>query len=189
MVAPVAGQPSEEPGQTKPFARFSESAQRVRDSVAARVGSAFAAPLLLLPVSAEHEAVLRDSITAAARAQLGARYQLGAETPQRGFDCSGLVRFVLGALRIDVPRTARTQALAGRAVERDTMQLRPGDLLTFGREKRVTHIGIYVGNGRFIHASTSKRRVVESSLTARGWFARHWLGVRRLVAAADSVTG
>lgn len=189
MASPAAGQRDTIPERPKPFARISESAQRVRDSVALRLGAALTIPSLLLPVSAEHEAVLRDSITAAARAQLGARYRYGAESPQRGFDCSGLVRFVLAALRIDLPRTARTQALAGVAVDKDTTQLRPGDLLTFGRGKRVTHIGIYVGEGRFIHASTSKRRVVESALTERGWFGRHWLGVRRVVATTDATSG
>lgn len=189
MASPAAGQQEPASERPKPFAPISESAQRVRDSVTARVSAAFTTAALLLPVDAVHEAVLRDSITAAARAQLGARYRLGAESPQRGFDCSGLVRFVLAALRIDVPRTARTQALAGRALEKDTAQLRPGDLLTFGRGKRVSHIGIYVGEGRFIHASTSKRRVVESKLTERGWFGRHWLGARRVVASADSTSG
>lgn len=188
VASPVAGQADSMSTRAKPFAELSESAQRVRDSVSARVGSALAATLLLLPEGASQETALRDSITAMARAQLGTKYRFGAESPQRGFDCSGLVRFVLGALRIDLPRTARTQALAGSAVERDTTHLRPGDLLTFGRGKRVTHIGIYVGEGRFVHASTSKRRVVESILTERGWFGRHWLGARRVVAVADSAS-
>jgi cell wall-associated NlpC family hydrolase len=84
-----------------------------------------------------------------------------------------------------LPRTAATQALAGRALERDTAQLRPGDLLTFGRGQRVTHIGIYAGRGRFIHASSAGRSVVESLLRPGNWYARHWLGARRIVAEAD----
>ena len=76
------------------------------------------APALLLPASTEHEAVLRDSLLAIARSQLGTRYRLGAESPGKAFDCSGLVRIVLSALRLDLPHTAATQALAGQAMRR-----------------------------------------------------------------------
>lgn len=173
--------------QPKPFAELSASAQRLRDSLLVRVAGV-AAPSLLVPVSAEQEAALRDSVLAIARSQLGARYRLGAQSPGRAFDCSGLVRFVLSALRLDLPRTAASQALAGEAVERDTAQLRPGDLLTFGRGRRVTHIGIYVGEGRFIHASSAGQRVLESTLRSGSWYVRHWLGARRVVASAESVS-
>lgn len=185
----VAAQGTRATPRPRPFTELSASAQRLRDSLAARVGAAVAAtPILIRPASAEHEAVLRDSLLAVARSQLGTRYRLGAESPGKAFDCSGLVRFVVSALRFDLPRTAATQALTGRAVERDTAQLRPGDLLTFGRGRRVTHIGIYVGEGRFIHASSAQRRVIESTLRRGSWYARNWLGVRRLLAAADSAT-
>src|SRR5205085_9946120 len=97
---------------------------------------------------------LRDSMVALARAQIGKRYVRGGQSPERGFDCSGLVRYVLGGFRVDMPRTARQQATEGLAVTRDTTRLRPGDLLTFGKGTRgVSHIGIYVGNGRYVHAS------------------------------------
>lgn len=173
----------------KPFAEVSASAQRLRDSLAVRVAAPVsAAPSLLLPASAEQEAVLRDSLLALARSQLGTRYRFGAQSPGKAFDCSGLVRFVLSALRLDLPRTAARQALAGQRVDRDTTQLRPGDLLTFGRGQRVTHIGIYVGEGRFIHASSAKRSVVESTLGRGSWYLRHWLGARRVLASAESLS-
>ena len=128
--------------------------------------------------------VLRDSLVALARAQLGRRYRHGGETPVRGFDCSGLLAYVLATLHLSIPRTAAQQATVGSEVVPDTAQLRPGDLLTFGRGKRVTHIGIYVGDGRFIHASSRAGRVVESSLfRAPGPGIKPWRGVRRLVAA------
>jgi cell wall-associated NlpC family hydrolase len=102
----------------------------------------------------------RDSLVAIAKAQVGTRYVRGGQTPERGFDCSGLVRYVMAGLRIDVPRTAAQQAGSGRAVSRDKSRLRPGDLLTFGPGKRgVSHIGIYVGNGRYVHASSVAGRV------------------------------
>jgi cell wall-associated NlpC family hydrolase len=120
----------------KPFAEFSESAL-----------------------------TMRDSVVAIARAQVGKKYRMGGATPDRGFDCSGLVRYVLQAMRVDVPRTSREQSRIGAAVPRDTTQLRPGDLLLFGKPKAgVSHVGIYVGNGRYVHASSVAGRVIESPL-------------------------
>jgi cell wall-associated NlpC family hydrolase len=131
---------------------------------------------------------LLDSVVAVARAQLGTRYRLGGESP-RAFDCSGLVQYVMRALDYSLPRTAREQAKVGVAIPTDTAQLRAGDLLLFGRKGKVTHIGIYVGNGRFVHASTAAHRVVERPLLrkpAKGIVP--WIGARRLVAAADDST-
>lgn len=126
---------------------------------------------------------MRDSIVAVARAQIGTPYRHGGTTPGRGFDCSGLVRYVLGALQVALPRTAAQQAALGAALPKDTTQLRPGDLLTFGNAKRVTHIGIYVGNGRYVHASTTAGRVIETSLTrTRSPLVRSWRGARRVLA-------
>ena len=108
---------------------------------------------------------LRDSVVAVARAQVGRRYVMGGDSPNHGFDCSGLVQYVLEALRIDVPRTSREQSTVGFAVERDTNVLLPGDLLMFGRPSDgVSHVGIYVGHGRYIHASSVAGRVIESPL-------------------------
>jgi cell wall-associated NlpC family hydrolase len=87
----------------------------------------------------------------------------------------------------ELPRTAAQQAQAGREVPRDASQLRPGDLLTFGRGGRVTHIGMYIGNGRFIHASTGAGRIVEANLDRpASRLVRAWYGVRRLLADPDS---
>ena len=132
-----------------------------------------------------HSRAKLDSVVAIARAQLGTRYRLGGESPL-AFDCSGLVQYVMRALDFSLPRTAREQATAGVPVPTDTAQLRAGDLLLFGRKGKVTHIGIYVGNGRFVHASTGAHRVVERPLLrkpARGIVP--WIGARRLFATAD----
>lgn len=130
---------------------------------------------------------LGDSIVALARTQLGKRYVHGGASPGRGFDCSGLVKYIASALHIAVPRTARLQARTGEEVPRDTADLLPGDLVTFGRGRRVSHIGIYVGDGRFIHASTAAGRVVETWLL-RPWAAgiKPWRGARRLAMTTDS---
>ena len=97
---------------------------------------------------------LRDSVVAVARAQVGTKYRLGGGSPEKGFDCSGLIQYVMGALRLNVPRTAKQQAKAGLAIKRDTSRLLPGDILTFGKGKKgsVSHVGIYVGDGKMINA-------------------------------------
>lgn len=131
---------------------------------------------------------MRDSIVALARAQIGTPYKLGGTTPGRGFDCSGLVRYVLGALRVALPRTAAQQATVGADLPKDTTHLRPGDLLTFGKGNRITHVGIYVGSGRYVHASTTAGRVIETSLSrTRSPLVRSWRGGRRVLADADPV--
>lgn len=139
-----------------------------------------AKPFAAFSASAEN---LRDSLVALARAQLGRRYVRGGTSPDRGFDCSGLIKYIAEALHLDVPRTARLQARSGLAVARDTSRLRPGDLLTFGRRRQgVSHIGIYIGGGRFIHASTVAGKVIESRLDrAPAPRIKPWLGARRLL--------
>ncbi|HEX2778595.1 MAG TPA: C40 family peptidase [Gemmatimonadaceae bacterium] len=128
-----------------------------------------------------------DSVVAMARRQLDARYRLGGESP-KGFDCSGLVRYVMSALDLSLPRTAREQARVGTAVPTDTAKLRPGDLVLFGRKGKVTHIGIYVGDGYMVHASTKAKRVVERPLLRRpAPGIVPWIGARRLLAGDDSL--
>jgi cell wall-associated NlpC family hydrolase len=132
---------------------------------------------------------LGDSLVALARAQIGRRYRFGGTTPEHGFDCSGLVRYVLAALHISVPRTAREQARSGMLVERDTSQLQPGDLVTFGSKHRISHIGIYVGGGRFVQASSKAGRVIETPLNRRLVAGvKPWRGARRLVPADSTLT-
>ncbi|MEO6208852.1 MAG: C40 family peptidase [Gemmatimonadaceae bacterium] len=140
---------------------------------------------------------LRDSLVSLARAQVGRKYVHGGETPARGFDCSGLVRYIVAALHIVVPRTAAKQAFAGVEVPADTSQLLPGDLVTFGRGTKgaVSHIGIYVGNGRIVHASTKAHEVIETDLmNPKVAGVKRWRGARRVltddrsVAVADSVS-
>jgi cell wall-associated NlpC family hydrolase len=130
----------------------------------------------------------RDSVVQLARAQLGRRYLFGGTTPA-GFDCSGFLRYLMRAVGHELPRTAAEQAHAGREVPRDPSLLRPGDILTFGRGGRVTHVGVYVGNGRFIHASTGRHQIVEADLDRpASHLVRAWYGVRRLLADDDTAT-
>ncbi|MFL5576149.1 MAG: C40 family peptidase [Gemmatimonadaceae bacterium] len=150
----------------------------------AAVVQAHPAPFAALSASATS---LRDSLVARARAQIGRRYRIGGESPDGGFDCSGLVRYVMSGLKVPLPRTANQQARAGREVPRDESLLRPGDLVTFGSKRRISHIGIYVGEGRFVHASTKAGRVIESKLDRPpSPLIKPWRGVRRVIVTGDS---
>ena len=134
---------------------------------------------------------LRDSIVAIARAQVGRRYLPGGATPKRGFDCSGLVKYVLQSMHVDVPRTAIAQARIGSRIPRDTNALRPGDLLMFGKPKDgVSHVGIYVGHGRYVHASSVAGRVIESPLNRPpSALVKVLKSVRRVLAVRESPPG
>jgi len=85
-------------------------------------------------------ATIRDSLVSFARAQLGRKYVRGGQSPEMGSDCSGLVKYVMSAFHLDVPRTARQQAKVGVPLGTDTGMLRPGDLLTFGRPRAASRI-------------------------------------------------
>ena len=108
-----------------------------------RIASAITSTPLVAAFSASAQG-LRDSIVAKARGQIGTRYKLGGTKPNLALDCSGLVKYVMGALDVVLPRTAQKQSTVGREVPKDLAALKPGDLLTFGRGKRISHIGIYV---------------------------------------------
>ena len=126
-------------------------------------------------------AARRDSLVRLARAQVGRRYVYGGDRPDLGFDCSGFVRYVAQLVGLRLPRTAALQALLGRPVPLDA--LRPGDLLFFGTAGgRVTHVGLYVGDGRYVHASSQAGRVVEAWFQPDRSGAYRWLGARRLPA-------
>src|SRR5947207_3132750 len=146
------------------------------------------APIPVLAGMSASASSLRDSIVALARAQIGTRYRHGGATPKRGFDCSGLVQYVMARFEMVLPRTARAQAAAGLAVDRDTALLRPGDLLTFASAGKaaISHIGIYIGDGHFVHASSVAGRVIESPLNrAPAPKIKIWRGVARVPMLAD----
>jgi cell wall-associated NlpC family hydrolase len=128
---------------------------------------------------------LRDSIVSLARQQIGTPYVWGAETPGRAFDCSGLVKYVMSWFNVALPRTAHEQSYSGIRVGRELNRMKPGDLLTFGTARHITHIGFYSGNGRYVHASRPGVGVVESVLNPS---AARFRGAIRLVADADTLT-
>lgn len=127
----------------------------------------------------------RDSLVRLTRQQVGLKYRLGAVKPGLAFDCSGLVKWIMSAFDLHLPRTAAEQARLGIEVPKDTAQMLPGDLLFFGRGKRVTHIGIYVGDGKFVHAANRRKGVIESEVSPVT--SRWWKGARRVI-MADSLS-
>jgi cell wall-associated NlpC family hydrolase len=157
-----------------------EASRETDASAIPRLAGEIARPRAFAALSASVGA-LRDSMVSRAKESVGIKYLLGGNNPLRGLDCSALIRHIVSAFDISLPRTAQEQARMGREIPKDRSAMRPGDLLTFGRGARITHVGMYVGEGRFIHASTSKRRVIESSLDAKSSLVREWKGVRRLV--------
>ena len=116
-----------------------------------------------------------------ALALLGTPYRWGGTDPNKGFDCSGLVGYVFrNALGIELPRVSRDMAKNGELVT-DRAKLAAGDLVFFGRKGRVNHVGIYVGEGRFVHAPSSGKDVTVSSLDTGYWSGR-FLQARRVSA-------
>lgn len=129
----------------------------------------------------------RDSLVALAESQAGLRYRWGAKQPGKAFDCSGLVQWVMAKFSITVPRTSREQAKQGIPVPKDPEQLLPGDLLYFGPGQRVDHVGIYLGDGKFIHAANRRKGVIVSDLPTGRAAETWWKGARRLFTSFDQL--
>ena len=118
-----------------------------------------------------------DKAARVALKMVGKPYRFGGDTPSRGFDCSGLVQFTYRQAGLSVPRSTERQLQASRAVARAA--LRRGDLLFFDQEgKKKSHVGIYLGDGRFVHAPSSGKQVRIDRLDSRYWRA-HLSDVRR----------
>ena len=109
----------------------------------------------------------------------GMPYIRGASSPSRGFDCSGLVYYLLRQRGYNPPRTSSGLASFGRSVSRSS--LKPGDLVFFSNtyKRGVSHVGVYVGNGNFVHAPNSGSRVKTDSLNSGYYRSKYW-GARRV---------
>ncbi|WP_066965685.1 NlpC/P60 family protein [Microbulbifer sp. Q7] len=115
--------------------------------------------------------LLKASLYQQHQAWKGIPYRLGGMS-RRGIDCSALVYLIYrDQMGIELPRTTQYQALAGEAIKQG--QLRPGDLVFFRTSRRGRHVGIYIEEGKFLHASVSKG-VTISHLTDYYWKSRYW---------------
>jgi len=109
----------------------------------------------------------KDEVVASARRVIGAHYQFGGASPQQGFDCSGLVQYSYAQAGLQAPRTVSQQKR--QATPRDLVNLQPGDLLFFDTRYKGGHVGIFAGNGQFIHAPSSGGRVRIDQLDDPYW--------------------
>lgn len=132
-----------------------------------------AKPEVAPKVSERVQTVMRRAL-----ALLGTPYRWGG-TSENGFDCSGLVGYVFKtALGIELPRVSRDMATSGERVERAA--LTAGDLVFFSRRgARVDHVGIYVGEGKFVHAPRTGKDVMISSLDT-GYWSHKYMQARRV---------
>ena len=129
-------------------------------------------------------AAVAASVVQTAIDVMGTPYQWGG-TDENGFDCSGLIQYAYSESGIIVPRVSRDQARVGHYVEPRVADLQPGDILAFSveRSSRITHVGLYIGEGEFIHSAS--RGVAISSLVATDansrWWQDRWVAVRRIL--------
>jgi cell wall-associated NlpC family hydrolase len=137
------------------------------------------------PIQAEES--LSDSMAAQAKpllkaiSMIGTPYKFGGNNPEKGVDCSGFVKHVYKeSANISLPRSARDMSKEGDAVAKD--ELAPGDLVFFNTRKRPnSHVGIYAGNGEFVHAASSKTKQVTVSRMDQSYWAARFNGARRVL--------
>jgi len=119
-----------------------------------------------------------DEVALRAVSMLGKPYQWGGSSPRAGFDCSGLAQYAWQkAAGIKLPRTAHQMSRAGDKVSRQ--RLLPGDLVFFNTQRRrYSHVGIYVGGGRFVHAP-SKGKTIRLARLSNPYWSKRYNGARR----------
>lgn len=113
-----------------------------------------------------------DDIIASAMGFLGVAYRFGGASPT-GFDCSGFMQYIFRkTYAINLPRTSAEQATVGTPVSRSELQ--PGDMVFFRTAgSRISHVGMYVGNNRFIHAPRTGKRIEITSLSNKYWNSKY----------------
>ena len=128
-----------------------------------------------------------SSMVVAAMGFVGVRYQRGGNSVEGGFDCSGFTRHVFEiSLGLVLPRKVDDQASAPGLVAVGRADLRPGDLVFFNTLKRTfSHVGIYIGDNRFVHAPRSGKLIRTESLDFAYW-AQRFTGARRIVTSVPA---
>ncbi|WP_343124646.1 C40 family peptidase [Luteibacter sp. 22Crub2.1] len=120
----------------------------------------------------------REALLAFAMKLRDIRYHRGGRAPSTGFDCSGFVRYVFShSIGLDLPTNSASQFLAGLKVKRNEMKT--GDLVFFRtRGKAISHVGIYIDNGQFIHSPSAGKTVRVDNLNEAYW-SKHFAGAKR----------
>lgn len=118
-----------------------------------------------------------NEVVTTAKQYMGNKYVYGGTTPNPGFDCSGFTAYVLKQYGVSLSRTAAGQAKNGVAVNKS--DLKPGDLVVFGKSG-INHVGIYIGNGRMIHAANASRGVTTDTINS-GYYNTNYAGGRRVI--------
>lgn len=148
-----------------------------RPLLAKGIGSDKSGPAAASTAQAPAPAQSNSSLIQTAMACRGTRYARGG-TSRGGFDCSGFTRYVFAKYGVKLPHSSAAQAGHGTAISRD--QLKPGDLVFFQTYRRgISHVGIYIGNNRFVHASNHGRGVTVDSLGS-SYYAPRYRGARRV---------
>jgi cell wall-associated NlpC family hydrolase len=119
-----------------------------------------------------------DAIADLARDLVGSRYHYGGARPDEGFDCSGLVFYTYGRAGYNVPRTSQELFRAARKISLGSASA--GDLMFFQDEAKLAHVGIYLGDGWFVHAPATGRNVAMASLDSP-YYQQHLVAVGRLL--------
>ncbi len=156
--------------------RSKQDARTVAESLRAR--SLIEVYYIVRPRQIPATTELRRLIVRTAEKYIGVPYKWGGESAHEGFDCSGLTMTVYQLNGLDLPRTSRQQWTAGTPIERN--QLQRGDLVFFAtsRGRRVSHVGIYAGENKFIHAPRRGKTIRTTSLT-NPYYRKRYLGARR----------
>ncbi|KXS56086.1 MAG: hypothetical protein AMR96_04530 [Candidatus Adiutrix intracellularis] len=159
----------------------------INTRVARQLMSLAASPSLFLAAKSQNRAASVYHVLKTAFSQIGRPYHYGGTSPHTGFDCSGFVGWVYGQYDIGLPHSSGDMMAHGQSITRE--KLRPGDLVFFGQKKRVTHVGIYTGNNKYIHSPSRGKGIEETSLDDRA-SGEHYVGARRILnkAGLTSIT-
>jgi cell wall-associated NlpC family hydrolase len=122
--------------------------------------------------------VVGSAIAEVAMGMVGTRYLYGGNDPHTGFDCSGLVHYAYGQAGYSVPRTSQDLFRAARKIA--VGEADPGDLMFFQDQTKLSHVGIYLGDGLFVHAPANGQNVAVASLDSP-YYQTHLVAVGRLL--------